>query len=1511
MAFNAGSIEATLTLNRNPFTAGLAAARSQARGFTREKFEATIGFRLDDSAIERAKRQLRDFARQSRQAVAQVRVERVAFDKLVRDLREFGRSRYTATVNVNTSGSSSQLNGLINLFRRSEEQANRSGSAFTRFGSTGHSAFRAVDGGARAFLATLPLILTVGGSAITGLIGLIGALSSALATAGAGLGAFALVGATVFRDIVKAADLSGTAAKKAAANMAQIENARRSLQRVTENAAQANVAANQRVADAEESLRRTVENAARQKAAAQRQVESATRSLERAQENARLAQERLTEARRDAREELEDLQLALRGGAISEEQAILDLEEAQLRLAEARKAGVSGNDMKQLELDVRRAALEVDVAKERYIDLKQESAEWAKTGIEGSRGVVDAQRGVRDANLEVQDAERNVALAREEAAQTALDASRDIADAEKNLSRARADAAQTALEGQRAIADAQAALAEQQRQAAAQEETFMTKRTAAFMAAVAALKALKAEYEALVHRTQDPVADAFTANLKAAAAFIKTLDPIIIATANALTVIGQKMEQYFGGPLWKQFVDFIAANVGPTLLKLFDIIAYGTQGVMNLVMAFGPLGQWLLDKLVSGMKEFATWTATLGSNPDFQRFIELAKQSLPIIGNLIWSIVQFMFKLSVALAPVGNLIAQLFTKVFDALSKLPPEVLATIALALGAIIAALILGASGPVALTIGALVAVGAALKSLYDNCVPFRDMINRIWEDMKSRFGPIFEYLANLFTSTVGPAFERVQAIFEQKFLPSFERLYNFLAPIIAWLIKAIGEEVIAAFEAMLLVVENVIGLVSGIIDTFIGLVTGNWQLFWDGLKTIAESVLGIILGLLGINLDEFYATISGWWESIKTGWNDFWNWLGTVFENWWNEVTVEWNAFWSGFWDIITNFWQMIQDGWNTFWTWISDIFMGWVNNVTTNWNTFWNNFWTGLNYFLNLIRGAWDTFWNWVWTFVSGIWDNIQKRFDDAWAYIQRGVEAATNAIGTAWRAIANFFRDPINWVINVVFNDGILNGWNTVMGWIGASGLTVGRIPEIPAFAEGGKIRGPGTGTSDSILAQVSNGEFIVREAVAKRHLHFLNALNNGQVEAIQAAGGGNNPNAYPRYAGGGSVQAGLDFARSQVGKPYVWGGVGPGGYDCSGFMSAITNVLTGRAPHRRVGTTGSAPWPGWAGGLNSQFGVGYFKGNPGHMAGTLAGVNVESSSGAGVRVGNGRGATNGMFNGHMSLPQVAGQFVDGGGGGIMASLWSIFGSKVEGLFNGLLNFAGMPGINSPIGQAITQIPKAAVAKTIEALKTKLSNMFTSIFGGGASGDPAVVEAVRGVAARYGWGSGPEWDALSQLIAKESSWNPAAANPRSSARGLFQKMTSIHGPVEGTPAGQAEWGLNYIRGRYGSPSKAWAFHSANNYYDKGGMLMPGISPVNTTGVAERILSPQQTADFERLVNLLEQLVAEDGPLRSSTGGPMIGTLAVTTTPRATAQDIVEEATYQMRKARRQGVYGTRR
>ncbi|MEM5461584.1 phage tail length tape measure family protein [Paraburkholderia phytofirmans] len=78
------------------------------------------------------------------------------------------------------------------------------------------------------------------------------------------------------------------------------------------------------------------------------------------------------------------------------------------------------------------------------------------------------------------------------------------------------------------------------------------------------------------------------------------------------------------------------------------------------------------------------------------------------------------------------------------------------------------------------------------------------------------------------------------------------------------------------------------------------------------------------------------------------------------------------------------------------------------------------------------------------------------------------------------------------------------------------------------FASGGDVSGPGTGTSDSINAKLSNGEFVVKESVVSQPgvRSFLQALNGGQSVS------GRN-----RFASGGYV--GDDSSGSPMAGPNV------------------------------------------------------------------------------------------------------------------------------------------------------------------------------------------------------------------------------------------------------------------------------------------------------------------------------------------------------------------------------------
>jgi hypothetical protein len=86
---------------------------------------------------------------------------------------------------------------------------------------------------------------------------------------------------------------------------------------------------------------------------------------------------------------------------------------------------------------------------------------------------------------------------------------------------------------------------------------------------------------------------------------------------------------------------------------------------------------------------------------------------------------------------------------------------------------------------------------------------------------------------------------------------------------------------------------------------------------------------------------------------------------------------------------------------------------------------------------------------------------------------------------------------------------------------------------------------------------------------------------------------------------------------------------------------------------------------------------------------------------------------------------------------------------------------------------------------------------------------------------YGW-DGDQWACLDTLWAHESGWRTTAGNKSSGAYGIPQalpgsKMAKYGDDWRTNPATQIEWGLAYIKGRYGTPCGGWQHFLDHNWY----------------------------------------------------------------------------------------------
>jgi hypothetical protein len=197
-----------------------------------------------------------------------------------------------------------------------------------------------------------------------------------------------------------------------------------------------------------------------------------------------------------------------------------------------------------------------------------------------------------------------------------------------------------------------------------------------------------------------------------------------------------------------------------------------------------------------------------------------------------------------------------------------------------------------------------------------------------------------------------------------------------------------------------------------------------------------------------------------------------------------------------------------------------------------------------------------------------------------AYVAGGFVAAWQAAVDAISAAFEGLLGPVQSVIDTIAGwvQGLLKLVQDLIAAIfGAQSASSGDSdsgPDAQKNAAGGPIRGKGTGTSDSILSWLSNGEFVVRAAAVRKYgLGMLNALNGMSLPRF--ATGGLVPDmprmslTLPALASGGPVVAGRPLSLTLGGETFD-GLIAP---------EQVATKFVKYATSKKLKSTGSRP--GW------------------------------------------------------------------------------------------------------------------------------------------------------------------------------------------------------------------------------------------------------------------------------------------------------------------------------------------
>lgn len=293
-----------------------------------------------------------------------------------------------------------------------------------------------------------------------------------------------------------------------------------------------------------------------------------------------------------------------------------------------------------------------------------------------------------------------------------------------------------------------------------------------------------------------------------------------------------------------------------------------------------------------------------------------------------------------------------------------------------------------------------------------------------------------------------------------------------------------------------------------------------------------------------------------------------------------------------------------------------------------------------------------------------------------------------------------------------------------------------------------------------IAGVVHGDEFVIRSPSQRS----IEANHPGLLDFMNKTG------ELPGYQGGGLVDMAKRFAASVDDADYAMGGFSPKEFDCSGLVSAVANVATGRDPYSsRMSTVTAGSWLKSLGFQTGSGGPGDLRvgwwdeggGANGHMAGTFPdGTNFESTTG-GVRVGGPTGANSRQFTDHAFLPasmfgtpngsggdasvavgrgsaaaQMALAGIDGAGGSPSAS----GGSGGGGGSNGF----SLPSSFSDIGSAVGQFAGGQIGSALDVLGIPDSPGWLqgiSQFVGGISISDSAGNSIFDGGNMFSWGQG--------------------------------------------------------------------------------------------------------------------------------------------------------------------------
>ena len=291
-----------------------------------------------------------------------------------------------------------------------------------------------------------------------------------------------------------------------------------------------------------------------------------------------------------------------------------------------------------------------------------------------------------------------------------------------------------------------------------------------------------------------------------------------------------------------------------------------------------------------------------------------------------------------------------------------------------------------------------------------------------------------------------------------------------------------------------ENLVPVVQKVVDNILNIVSNIWNDFKENHPVISGLImsLSVLIGTLLIPklltvvaqtvLAGANALIAG--AQMLAGWMMSLGPIGLVVAG-------------------ITGIIAVIAVLWNNF-EGFRDFMKGAIDAIAGFFQGLWNGLTSAANSVASAISGTFGSMVNWI---KSNVIDPIAGFFSGLWNGITSGLSSIGGGIKSGMDSVVGFIKAPINAIINGI--NSVIDKINSIKvpDWVPGIGGSHTSFGHIPTLASGGLVRGVGTATSDSNLAALSKGEYVVQASTVKDFgVDFMDALNAGQLPSSSKPG---------------------------------------------------------------------------------------------------------------------------------------------------------------------------------------------------------------------------------------------------------------------------------------------------------------------------------------------------------------------------------------------------------------------